>query len=112
MSSAPLDRFPVLHSADVEHTREVIYHFVRRHPIELVRPGDGVDAHINGRRLDRVGAAYLAFGAEAHTVPGRLDCFLLQIVLSGSYAVWLGDREIRAQPGAAIMLSPGDDIRT
>lgn len=112
MSSAPLDRFPVLRSADVEHTREVIYHFVRRHPIELVRPDDGIDAYINGRRLDRVGAAYLAFGAEARTVPGQLDCYLLQIVLSGSYAVWLGERELQASPGSAIMLSPGDDIRT
>lgn len=112
MSSAPLDRFPVLRSADVEHTREVIYHFVRRHPIEWVRPDDGIDAYINGRRLDRIGAAYLTFGAETRTVPGRLDCYLLQIVLSGSYAVWLGERELRANPGAAIMLSPGDDIRT
>ncbi|TDD70711.1 hypothetical protein E1262_08665 [Jiangella aurantiaca] len=112
MSAAPLDRFPVLRSADVEHTREVIYHFVHRHPIELVRPDDGLDACINGRRLDRIGAAYLAFGAETRTDPGRLDFYLLQLVLSGSYTVWLGDREIRAEPGAAVVLSPGDDVRT
>ncbi|WP_116950174.1 cupin domain-containing protein [Jiangella endophytica] len=112
MSSTPLDRFPLLRSADVEHTREVIYHFVHRHPIDLVRPDDGLDAYINGRRLDRIGAAYLSFGAEARTTPGELDFYLLQVVLSGSYTVWLGDREIGARPGSAVVLSPGDDVRT
>lgn len=112
MSTTPLDHFPVLRSADLEHTREVIYTFVHRHPIELVRPDDGLDAYINGRRLDRVGAAYLAFGAETRTVPGELDFYLLQIVLSGSYTVWLRDREITVVPGGAVMLSPGDNVRT
>ncbi len=112
MSTTPLDHFPILRSADVEHTREVIYTFVDRHPIEFVRPDDRLDAYINGRRLDRLGAAYLAFGAEARTAPGELDFYLVQIVLSGSYTVWLRDREIRVVPGSAVVLSPGDKVRT
>lgn len=112
MSTPPIDRFPLLRSADIEHTREVIYHFVPRHPIELVRPDDGLDAYINGRRLDRIGVGYMAFGAETRTHPGELDFYLLQVVLSGTYTVWVGDREIRAQPGAAVVLSPGVDVRT
>ncbi|PZF82423.1 hypothetical protein C1I92_16975 [Jiangella anatolica] len=112
MNAPPIDRFPVLRSTDVEHTREVVFRFVARHPVELVHPEAGVDAYINGRRLDRVGAAYLAFGAEARTHPGQLDFYVLQVVLAGTYAVWLDGHEVRAQPGAAIVLSPGPDVRT
>ncbi|MBB5791684.1 cupin domain-containing protein [Jiangella mangrovi] len=111
-TTAPLDRFPVLRSSDVDHTREVIYRFVHRHPIEPVRPEDGLDSYLNGRRLDRVSAGYLAFGAETRTHPGELDFFVLQVVLFGTYTVRIGDREVTAEPGAAVVLSPGADVST
>jgi hypothetical protein len=112
MIMAPLDRFPVLRSSDVDHTREVIYRFVHRHPIEPVRPGEGLDAYVNGRRLDRVSAGYLAFGAETRTHPGELDSYVLQVVLFGSYTARIDEREVTVQPGAAVVLSPGADIST
>jgi hypothetical protein len=112
MTTAPLDRFPVLRSSDADHIREVIYRFVHRHPIEPVRPGGGLDAYINGRRLERVSAGYLTFGAETRTHPGELDFYVLQIVLFGSYAVWIDGREVRTRPGRAVVLSPGATVST
>lgn len=110
--TVPLDRFPILRSADLEHTREVIYQYVHRHPIEPVRPGGGLSAHINGRRLERISAGYLSFGTEVRTHPGELGSYLLQVVLCGSYAARVGDKEVRAQPGTAVVLSPGVAVST
>lgn len=112
MTTAPLNRFPLLRSADVDHTREVIYQYVHRHPIEPVCPGEGLDAYINGRRLDRVSAGYMAFGAETRTHPGELDFYVLQAVLSGSYAVRIGESEVTVRLGAGVILSPGVHVST
>ncbi|WP_162605308.1 cupin domain-containing protein [Jiangella ureilytica] len=102
----------MLRSSDVDHTREVIYRFVHRHPIEPVRPGDGLDAYLNCRRLERISAGYLAFGAETRTHPGELDFYVLQVVLFGTYTVRIGEDEVTAQPGAGVVLSPGADVST
>ncbi|WP_026876814.1 cupin domain-containing protein [Jiangella gansuensis] len=102
----PLDRFPFLHSSDLDEVRAAVWRHMGEHPIQLDDPFDQVDARIHGRLIDRITVSYLSFGARVRTEPGELAFYLIQLVESGTYTVRLGEDELVAGPGEVLVLSP------
>jgi hypothetical protein len=106
----PLDNHPIVHTSDFDEMCEVIWSATHQHPITLLSPPGPVDAMINGRMLGPISVSYMTFGAPVRTSPGLLEFFLVQVVLSGTYAVRHAGMDAVLSKGDAVVLSALEDV--
>ncbi|MGI8901528.1 MAG: cupin domain-containing protein, partial [Nocardioides sp.] len=112
MSKTPLSRFPKVSTNDLDEVRSAVASDFCAHDLSLTRPGSRLDAVHNSAALgSRVALNYLRYGDEVRITPGTLDIFyLVQIPLSGTARVKVGDRVVASDRRYASLLSPTEPV--
>jgi AraC-like DNA-binding protein len=111
MTVLPLERYELFHTADLDDAREIVGRVFVPHRLDLVGGFTQLDARMHTRRLVRVAANYVSYGADVLVEPGELGSFFVVMVpLSGHSMIRCGNEEIYTLPGRASVVSPTEPL--
>lgn len=112
MPKTLLSRFPKLATSDLEEARVEVASQFCPHDLSLTRLGAELDAVHNSASIgSSIALNYLRYGDEVRITPGTFDTFfLLQIPLSGTARVKVGDRVVTSNRRYASLLSPTQPV--
>jgi len=104
---APLDRFRLFASTELDEAREIVARTFCDHRLRQVRAGERLDARHNHAPGQIVSLNYIRYGADVEIEPGELGSFyLIQIPISGTATIRNGRTEVLAGPTRASILNP------
>lgn len=107
----PLERYELFHTHDLDDTRETVGRVFVPHRLDLVGKSRQLDARMHTRRIAKVAANYVSYGAEVLIEPGELGSFfVVQVPLSGHSHVRCGREEIFSTPRFVSVVSPTEPL--
>jgi AraC-like DNA-binding protein len=102
-ASAPLERFPLIRTSDVEETRKVLAKVFNIESFELLNDTAGFEAYLNHLQLRHVGIAYFYFNAHARMTLPSDDIVRLMFWIRGDGEFRIGsDRAVLDRQGALV----------
>ncbi|MBU2694414.1 AraC family transcriptional regulator [Pimelobacter sp. 30-1] len=112
MPTTLLSRHPQIATADPEQAREEVARRFCAHRLELTRRTGRLDMLHNAASIGSdVTLNYLRYGDEVRITPGRFDdFFLVQVPISGSARVKVGDRVVASDRARASLGSPTEPV--
>lgn len=109
MGALPLDRWSLLHSSELDRTRELVGQVFVPHELHLADRHARLDARMNSVRLFDISLNVAAYGTAVHVVPGELGTFhVIMVPLAGHGLVRTGRDEVPTTLALASVVSPFD----
>jgi AraC-like DNA-binding protein len=106
-TSAPLARYALFRSTDLDEARERVAQVFCPHRLETVAETNRFDARHHHLRGDQLTLNYIEYGARTLIAPGALEHFyLLQIPLTGAAEIQNGSDRYISTPSQAAVLNP------
>lgn len=107
----PLERYEVFHSGDLDDVRDSVGRVFVPHRLDLAGRSRHLDARMHTRRIGKVAANYVSYGADVLIEPGELGTFfVVQVPLSGHSHVRYGREEVYSTPGLVSVVSPTEPL--
>lgn len=98
-------------SRDADHARGLISAVFSAHALEVVGPSTELDMVLRARRTDSITIAELRHGTEVVVRPERLKSYYeINVPLRGHSVTIIGDRQVTAEPGQAVVLPPTEPV--
>lgn len=108
----PLERYELFHTHDLDDARETVGRVFVPHRLDLVGRSRHLDARMNTRRIARVTANYVSYGADILIEPGELGSFfVVQVPVTGYSHVRCGREDVLSTPLLASVVSPTEPLR-
>lgn len=113
MSSAPLERYEVIRTSDLEAAREKVGQILTPHRLELVDCSTPLKARVLSFRGRDVSISLVNYGTEVRIVQQELESYYAVLApVSGRMSVRIGGDHIPLDSGTAAVLSPTDSVET
>ncbi|MEU3269571.1 AraC family transcriptional regulator [Saccharomonospora sp. NPDC006951] len=110
MRAAPLHRYELFHTSDIDHARELASRVFCEHQLVPHSRISQLDARLRSTKLDRTAVSYLAYGADVRISPGARDYYAVLLPLRGECRMSLGSRRIVADTSTAVIVSPEERL--
>lgn len=109
---AMIERNCLFTSDDLDDVRDRTSRILKPHDLWLANRSDKVRASMHGAAFGGLSVSLLTYGATVEINPGTFDRFLLiQIPISGSARLQLGDEEINFTVGEGVVIAPDQGCR-
>lgn len=107
----PLERYELFHSFDLDDVRDSVGRVFVPHRLDLAGTSRHLDARMHSRRIAKVAANYVSYGADVLIEPGELGSFfVVQVPLSGRSHVRCGRDEVFSTPQVVSVVSPTEPL--
>jgi AraC-like DNA-binding protein len=108
---APARAKSVFRSTDVDETRLAIARVYAQHELDVVGPGQRLDAAFAAWDLGRVAVGYVRHGAEVIARPGKLGSYYgINMAVNGSAVLRCDRSDAELAPASAVVMSPTQEI--